>query len=195
MDISAYLRRLGLEAAPPSLDQLKALHVAHIERVPYEALEIWLDRPTTVDPADVRRADRPRARGVYCYHLNGAFSLLLEALGYQVTPGMSGARATCVACTEPQANLSQPPGFLTVPPARRRLMVDLGLGDALHERSPLRRGTLRQGALRVRLRPLAPVAPAGWTLRPRPRRLLRRHGLRAWSRRRCRASRSRCTGT
>jgi N-hydroxyarylamine O-acetyltransferase len=51
LDTAAYLRRLGiLDPGPPTAAGLRALHVAHVERIPYEAIEIQLGRPTTVDP-------------------------------------------------------------------------------------------------------------------------------------------------
>src|SRR3954470_14173820 len=84
IDVAGDLRRLRLPelaGAAPSAEGLFALHRAHAELVPYETLEIWLGRPTTVDPAEsVRRI--LRGRGGYCFHVNGAFSELLMALGY-----------------------------------------------------------------------------------------------------------------
>src|SRR5689334_23266640 len=80
IDIPGYLRRLRLghlEGRAPSVEGLHLLHRAHAELVPYENVEIWLGRPTTVDPAEsVSRI--LRGRGGYCFHLNGAFSALLE---------------------------------------------------------------------------------------------------------------------
>ena len=67
MDTAGYLRRLGLVQAPPSAAALRALHAAHVERVAYETLQIWLDRPTTVDPLE-SAARVIGGRGGYCYH-------------------------------------------------------------------------------------------------------------------------------
>src|SRR3954447_16717945 len=94
IDVDAYLRRLRLPhlaGSAPSIEGLFALHRAHAELVPYETLEIWLGRPTTVEPSDsVRRI--LRGRGGYCFHLNGAFSALLSALGYRVTRHVGGVQ-------------------------------------------------------------------------------------------------------
>ncbi|TDE42375.1 arylamine N-acetyltransferase [Nonomuraea mesophila] len=164
MNTAAYLRRLGLPellGAPVSAENLRALHVAHIERVPYEVLEIWLGRPTTVDPAE--SADRViRGRGGYCYHLNGAFSGLLRALGYDVTrhvggaqlrggePGVTGNHLVLTAHGLPSDG--NPGG---------EWLVDTGLGDGLHEPLPLVAGSYRQGPFTYGLRP-SEVAPGGW---------------------------------
>ena len=84
--VADYLARLGLEATgPPSADALAELQIRHLERVVFENLEIQRGRPTTVDDAESAQRIVKRGRGGYCFHLNGAFGLLLEALGYDVT--------------------------------------------------------------------------------------------------------------
>ncbi|MEO3790650.1 arylamine N-acetyltransferase [Nonomuraea sp. B10E15] len=164
MNTAAYLRRLGLpglRGAPVSVENLRALHVAHVERVPYEVLEIWLGRPTTVDP--VESAERIiRGRGGYCYHLNGAFSELIGALGYDVTRHVGGVQTRGIGPGVTGNHL-----VLTVRglPADGNpggeWLVDVGLGDGLHEPIPLVAGSSRQGPFTYGLRP-SEVAPGGW---------------------------------
>ncbi|MFC4115298.1 arylamine N-acetyltransferase family protein [Nonomuraea zeae] len=164
MNTAAYLHRLGLPKlldAPTSAENLRALHVAHVEQVPYEALEIWLGRATTVDPAE--SAGRIiRGRGGYCYHLNGAFSELARALGYDVTRhvggvqsrgGEPGITANHLVLTARGLPSEDNPGG--------EWLVDLGLGDALHEPLPLVAGTYTQGPFTYVLRP-SEIAPGGW---------------------------------
>jgi N-hydroxyarylamine O-acetyltransferase len=173
LDSAAYLRRLRIEhAGPPSVAMLHALHRAHVERIPYEVLEIQLRRPTTVDPHDSARRILERRRGGYCYHLNGAFSLLLEALGYDVVwhragvqthadPGPPGPdRANHLALTVHGLACDACPSG--------DWLVDAGLGDALHEPLPLHEGTYRQGPLTFAVRP-SEVDPGGWRLDHDPR--------------------------
>ncbi|WP_188191371.1 arylamine N-acetyltransferase family protein [Nonomuraea sp. SYSU D8015] len=164
MNIPGYLRRIGLPDlidAPVTAGNLRDLHVAHIEKVPYEALNIWLGRPTTVDPLE--SAERIiGGRGGYCFHLNGAFSELITALGYDVTRHVGGVQGR-----NEQPNVSANHLVLTVrglPSADNpggEWLVDLGLGDALHEPIPLIAGTYRQGPFQYVLRP-SEVAPGGW---------------------------------
>jgi N-hydroxyarylamine O-acetyltransferase len=52
--------------------------------VPYENLDIQIGRPTSVDGADSAQRIVRDQRGGYCFHLNGAFGTLLDALGYTV---------------------------------------------------------------------------------------------------------------
>jgi N-hydroxyarylamine O-acetyltransferase len=170
IDVSAYLRRIRVKIdGPPSVESLRLLHRAHVERVPYECLEIWLGRPTTVDPVE-SAARIISGRGGYCFHLNGAFSLLLEALGYQVTRHFGG----------PQHGPGDPAGAdgghlsLTVSglPSEDNpgggWMVDQGLGDGFHEPLPLVEGVYRQGPFSYGLRP-SQAEPGGWRFDHDPR--------------------------
>jgi arylamine N-acetyltransferase len=84
--VEDYLAHIGVsEAAPPSADALAELQARHLERVVFENLEIQRGRPTTIDYAESAERIVKRGRGGYCFHLNGAFGLLLEALGYEVS--------------------------------------------------------------------------------------------------------------
>jgi N-hydroxyarylamine O-acetyltransferase len=84
--VEDYLARIGAsDVGPPSAEALAALQARHLARVVFENLEIQRGRPTTVDYADSAERIVKRGRGGYCFHLNGAFGLLLEALGYEVT--------------------------------------------------------------------------------------------------------------
>jgi N-hydroxyarylamine O-acetyltransferase len=83
--LAAYLDRIG--GSPPRiLDQseLRALHRAHQQAVPFENLSIHLAEPISLTEADLMDKIVTRRRGGFCYELNGAFALLLEGLGAQV---------------------------------------------------------------------------------------------------------------
>lgn len=81
-----YLHRLGLAEPPPhGADGLALLMERHLRSVPFENLSIHLGEPILLDePALVDKIVR-HGRGGFCYELNGAFALLLQALGYDVT--------------------------------------------------------------------------------------------------------------
>jgi len=83
--LSAYLHRIGV-TRPPAADEaaLRELHQAHLLAVPFENLSIHLAEPVSLAPADLIDKIVNRGRGGFCYELNGAFALLLEALGAQV---------------------------------------------------------------------------------------------------------------
>ena len=173
LDAAAYLRRLGLaDGGEPSVASLRALHRAHVERVAYEALEIQLGRPTTIEPLESAERIVARHRGGYCYHLNGAFALLLDALGYDVTWHRAGVQNH----TDPRPvgaaianHLALTIRGLPAPESPSgEWLVDVGLGDALHEPLPLHEGSYVQGPFRYGLRP-SEVEPGGWRFDHDPR--------------------------
>lgn len=84
-DIDAYCARVHYTGPPEvSPATLHGLHVAHTHAVPSENLDIHLGRPLSLDAPDLCAKIVTRRRGGYCYELNGAFALLLQALGFQV---------------------------------------------------------------------------------------------------------------
>src|SRR5215469_14721248 len=84
--VAAYLNRVGV-TAPATCDAagLRTLHRAHQRTVPFENLSIHLAEPISLDERDLIDKIVQRRRGGFCYELNGAFALLLEALGAQVS--------------------------------------------------------------------------------------------------------------
>jgi N-hydroxyarylamine O-acetyltransferase len=83
--VRAYLDRIGAHG-PGVLDEaaLRALHRAHLMTTPFENLSIHLNEPISLAEADLVSKIIARRRGGFCYELNGAFGLLLEALGADV---------------------------------------------------------------------------------------------------------------
>jgi N-hydroxyarylamine O-acetyltransferase len=80
--LAAYLSRIGV-TRPAATDSaaLQMLHQAHLLAVPFENLSIHLAEPISLAPGDLLGKIVSRRRGGFCYELNGAFALLLEALG------------------------------------------------------------------------------------------------------------------
>jgi N-hydroxyarylamine O-acetyltransferase len=84
--VVTYLNRVGV-AAPAVCDAaaLRTLHRAHQLTVPFENLSLHLAEPVSLAERDLIDKIVRRRRGGFCYELNGAFALLLEALGAQVS--------------------------------------------------------------------------------------------------------------
>ena len=164
-DVDGYLARLGLDRpARPDAQWLFAAHRAHMERIPYENLEIQLERPTTVDPAE-SIARIARGRGGYCFHLNGALGTLLACLGYDVTRHLGQVRGDAAAQDDPVLTINHQ--VLTVRCEGREYFVDCGLGDAPFEPMPLDGGESHQGPFTYRLEPW--TAQPGWRFVHDPR--------------------------
>ncbi len=168
----AYLARLGLDAAPTSVEALFSIHRAHVERVAYETLWIHLGERWSVDASESTVRIATRGRGGYCFHLNGALSELLRALGYDVVRHIGAVHGPDGATEANMANHL----VLTVHDLSTHAnpngvwYVDVGLGDALHEPLPLIAGSYDQGPFRLVLEETPGGAgdwdlihdPAGW---------------------------------
>jgi N-hydroxyarylamine O-acetyltransferase len=84
--VDAYLRRLGVEyPAWPTVDVLRELHLRHLQTVPFENLAIHLGEEIVLEEKHLLDKVVGARRGGFCYELNGAFGLLLAALGFDVT--------------------------------------------------------------------------------------------------------------
>jgi arylamine N-acetyltransferase len=152
-DQTAYLARLGLDAEPPSAEALIRLHRAQVEQVPYETLWIHTGDGWGIDLEEsVARIANGR-RGGYCFHLNGAFSVLLESLGYEVHRHVGGVHGPVPVPELEMANhlVLTVAGLPTDANADGTWYVDAGLGDALHEPAPLVAGPFEQPPFSLRL--------------------------------------------
>jgi arylamine N-acetyltransferase len=147
---AAYLVRLGVEPEPPSAEALARLHRAHVERIPWETVWVHLGEGWSIDPATSVARIAQLGRGGYCYHLNGAFSELLAALGYDVTRHVGAVHGPGGASEAEIANhlVLTVHGLPTSDHPDGTWYVDAGLGDALHEPVPLRPMTHEQGPFR-----------------------------------------------
>jgi N-hydroxyarylamine O-acetyltransferase len=145
----SYLRRLQLDAEPPSVDALFRIHRAQVERVPYETTWIALGEQWSVDTEAAFERIAERGRGGYCFHLNGSLGRLLTMLGYDVELHVGGVHRFETASEDDLTNhlVLTVGGLPTDDNPRGHWYVDAGLGDALYEPLPLRAGTYRQDPL------------------------------------------------
>ena len=164
--VEDYLARIGAgESGPPSADALADLQARHLERVVFENLEIQRGRPTTVDYAESAERIVKRGRGGYCFHLNGAFGLLLEALGYEV----SRRRGTVQPPPEtaPGRLLNHlvvlVHGLPTSAHPEGTWWAEVGFGDGSIRPLALRAGTEQDARPHLRARP-SPVYAGGWRM-------------------------------
>ncbi|MFG3049537.1 arylamine N-acetyltransferase [Kitasatospora sp. NPDC048239] len=168
---AGYLDRLGLPGdLAPTVENLRRLHRAHVERIPYETLDFQLGTPAGIDPQESFDRIGQFRRGGYCFQLNGAFLVLLGELGYQV--GMHRVGVQKVDEAEPAGvngnHMALTVGGLPTPQSPDgRWLVDVGLGFAFHEPLPLRTGLTEQGPFGYRLSESS-CEPGGWRLDHRP---------------------------
>ncbi|MEU1350228.1 arylamine N-acetyltransferase [Streptomyces sp. NPDC005776] len=84
--IDAYLERIGAaRPARPDAVALRDLQLRHLTTVPFENLSIHLGEDIVLEEAALLDKIVTDRRGGFCYELNGAFAVLLRALGFRVT--------------------------------------------------------------------------------------------------------------
>jgi N-hydroxyarylamine O-acetyltransferase len=132
MELSAYLHRIHFDGiVRPDLATLKALHRAHQYAIPFENLDVQLQRTVALDPeANYDKIVR-RQRGGWCYEMNGVMGWALEQIGFDVmrlSAGVMRAQAGDVQLGNHLCllvRLDQP------------YLVDVGFGGSLIEPLPL----------------------------------------------------------
>ena len=131
--LDAYLERIGARR-PRHLDEsaLAGLHRAHLMTVPFENLSIHLGEAISLTDTDLMSKIVTRRRGGFCYELNGAFALLLQALGADVV--------RVAARVYGDGRLGSPFDHLALivrlPAGGDRWLADVGFGS--HSTYPLR---------------------------------------------------------
>jgi N-hydroxyarylamine O-acetyltransferase len=167
--VESYLARIGLsEAEPPSVDALAEIHARHLERVPYENLDIQIGRPTSVDGADSAHRIVRDQRGGYCFHLNGALGILLDALGYTVVRHRGTVQS---ADGPPSTSLNHLILHVHDLPTDDHpggtWWADIGLGDGFTRPLPLRGGRWDDAPWAYGLE-ASPTYAGGWRLVQEP---------------------------
>jgi N-hydroxyarylamine O-acetyltransferase len=127
VDVDRYLARIGYTGpVDVSAATLAALQAAHMIAVPFENLHVFAGVPvrTSLDwslPKVVLQR-----RGGWCFELNGAFSSLLSALGFHVTPHSAQVWSADEQRLGPELDHL----CLVVTVDGERWLVDVGFGDS-----------------------------------------------------------------
>ena len=84
-DLDAYLLRIGFTGErTATLETLRELHQKHPESVPFESLDVLLERPISLELGALTQKLVHEGRGGYCFEQNLLFAAALRALGYEV---------------------------------------------------------------------------------------------------------------
>lgn len=85
IDLDAYFRRIGYHGpTQPTLESLRAIHLAHSLTVPFENLNGWAGRRVSLELKDLEDKIIRRKLGGYCFEMNTLFAAVLRQLGYEV---------------------------------------------------------------------------------------------------------------
>lgn len=131
-DVNSYLKRIRYEGSLEPTDQtLRDLHQAHLFTVPFENLYIQSGQPIDLDTDALFEKIVVQKRGGFCYELNGLFSQLLKAMGFDVTLYSAGVFHTANGYGPEYDHLT-----LMVMIDDERWLADVGFGSGF--RHPLR---------------------------------------------------------
>lgn len=131
MNRSAYLERIQYSGpVNPDAQTLRGLHRAHMQHIPFENLDIGLQRPILLDEESLWDKIILHGRGGFCYELNGLFARLLKKIGFQVT--YLNAR---VYNRQGELGIQFDHLALVVQPPcpDKRWLADVGFGDSFNE--------------------------------------------------------------
>lgn len=131
MDVQTYLTRIQyLMPIKPDAQTLQGLHLAHMQNVPFENLDIGLKRPILLTEEALWNKIVVQKRGGFCYELNGLFAWLLKQIGFDVTylnarvynhEGELGIDFDHLAL------------LVSIPNESARWLADVGFGDSFNE--------------------------------------------------------------
>jgi N-hydroxyarylamine O-acetyltransferase len=148
-EIARYLARISyFGSTEPTADVLADIQWAHLQAVPFEALDICpLGRPFSIEPEDVYRKVVLDRRGGYCFELNGLLGTLLESMGFGVER-MSGLFTD--APEEEHDQFDHMTLHVTVPGNGSRWFVDVAAGRQNPDQPVPLNGESADGRFRTR---------------------------------------------
>jgi len=93
VDLAAYLDRIGYRGpVAPTLETLRALQAHHVAAIPFEAIDVLLDRGVDISPAAVDAKLIAGRRGGYCFEQNSLFKRVLRTIGFEVEALLASVR-------------------------------------------------------------------------------------------------------
>lgn len=127
VDVEAYLRRIGFHGPrQATLEVLHALCSAHVRTIPFENLDVLLQRPMSLQLAALEDKLVHRRRGGYCFEHHTLLHAVLTAMGFDAR--VLAARARVGASRD----VTPPPthACIAVELENATWLVDVGVGRA-----------------------------------------------------------------
>ena len=147
MTLDQYLARIGYAGLlNPDLETLSGLHRAHLLAIPYENMDVQLQRPVVTDPARAFARIVGRGRGGWCYEMNGVLGWALGQIGFSVTRMAGGVMREMAGDGQIGNHL-----VLRVDLPDGPYIADVGFGDGPIEPYPLRDHAFEQDGYPFRL--------------------------------------------
>lgn len=129
MNLQEYLHRIGYApTVKADIETLRGLQTAHMLTVPFENLDIGLQRSILLDQKSLWDKLIIHNRGGFCYELNGLFAWLLKEVGFDVTH--FNARVYNKKDDAFGIDFDHLTLMVRVPNDPTRWLVDVGFGDS-----------------------------------------------------------------
>ncbi|MFT5100049.1 MAG: N-hydroxyarylamine O-acetyltransferase [Flavobacterium sp.] len=140
-DLNKYFERIGFDGeATPDLATLKSVHRAHVLAIPYENVDVYLEKPVDQDITRIFHKIVQEGRGGWCYELNGLLGWALIKIGFDTTRHTGGVFRAETG-DEAFGNHLMHTVLLD-----DTFIVDVGIGDFIKEPVILREGSfIREG--------------------------------------------------
>lgn len=145
-DLNSYFERIGFEGgAKVDLETLTGIHRAHALAIPYENLDVYLERPVDQDITRIFTKIVHEGRGGWCYEMNGLLGWALREIGFDITRHVGGVfRAD-------QGDEAFGNHLVHTARMDETFIVDVGIGDFIKEPVLLKEGPLTDDAKTYRL--------------------------------------------
>lgn len=128
MKLQEYLQRIGYTPMiSANLKTLRGVQFTHMLTVPFENLDIGVNRPIQLDENSLWDKLITHNRGGFCYELNGLFAWLLKEIGFEVT--YLNARDYHEEDNTFGIDFDHLTLMVRIPNASTRWLVDVGWGD------------------------------------------------------------------
>jgi len=125
LDLAAYFARIGYTGSQaPTLATLNAIMEQHVQSIPFENLDVLLNRPISIESMAIEDKLVHQRRGGYCFEHNTLFLCMLEALGFTVTAISARSRYQRTG----KESLPRTHVFLRVELEGESYLVDVGFG-------------------------------------------------------------------
>ncbi|MBL9137861.1 MAG: arylamine N-acetyltransferase [Verrucomicrobiales bacterium] len=86
VDLALYADRIGFRGdLQPNASTLRALHLAHVSKIPYENVDVLLGTPISLNIGRLMDKLVVARRGGYCFEHNTLFAAVLECIGFRVS--------------------------------------------------------------------------------------------------------------
>lgn len=139
-DVDAYLARIGVERAAPSVGLLERLHEAHVRTLPFGNVDVLLGAHPGVVPATVQQQLVVRRRGGYCFEHGQLFAAAALDLGFGVRRRLGRA----VSPDNPRTHMT-----VLVEAEGRWFLADPGFGFSVRGPIPVQDRAVRNDGGRV----------------------------------------------